>query len=425
MAKLIQAIRGMNDVLPDQTPVWQYLENKVKQLLASYCYKEIRTPLVEPSAVFSRGIGAGTDIIEKEMYTFQDRNGEHLSLRPEGTAGCVRAGIQHGLLFNQIQRLWSSGPMFRYERPQKGRYRQFHQVSVEAFGMNGPSIDAELILLSARLWKELQLTKHVRLELNTLGSLEARQTYRESLVSYLSRFESDLDEDSRRRLAINPLRILDSKNKKTQAIIAEAPILHDHLDKESLMHFDALCQLLDDAGIEYTINKCLVRGLDYYSKTVFEWVTESLGAQGTVCAGGRYDQLIELMGGKATAGVGFAIGIERLILMLETLDLVPSSASELVDVALIALSSEKNAMVLAEQLRNSLPWLKLQLDCSGASFKGQMKRAIHSGAYYALVLNKEDVNKGMVTVKSLRYDNPQTQIAQSELANYLKIRIQE
>ena len=425
MAKQLQAIRGMNDILPAQTPAWRYLEDKVKALLASYCYNEIRTPIVESSAVFSRGIGAGTDIVEKEMYTFQDRNGDSLSLRPEATAGCVRAGIEQGLLFNQVQRLWTMGPMFRHERPQKGRYRQFHQISVEAFGMKDPDIDAELILLTARLWKELGLTEHVCLELNTLGTLEARQEYREALVAYLSRFEDELDEDSRRRLTINPLRILDSKDKKTQEIVAGAPMLHDYLDEESRSHFEGLRQRLTDAGIEYKVNPRLVRGLDYYSKTVFEWVTDSLGAQGTVCAGGRYDALVELLGGKPTSAVGFAMGLERLVLMLETLDLVPASVSKSVDVALVAVGAENRLMPMVEQLRNSMPWLKLQVDCSGGGFKGQMKRADRSGARFALILGEDELNAGVITVKSLRNDDPQVQIAQSELADYLKTRVQE
>ncbi|MDD7804662.1 MAG: histidine--tRNA ligase [Endozoicomonas sp. (ex Botrylloides leachii)] len=425
MVKPLQAIRGMNDILPKQTPAWQYLENKVKALLASYCYNEIRTPILEPSAVFSRGIGAGTDVVEKEMYTFDDRNGDTLSLRPEATAGCVRAGIETGLLFNQVQRFWTMGPMFRHERPQKGRYRQFHQVSVETFGMKGPDIEAELILLTARLWKQLGLSAHISLNLNTLGSLEARQGYRKALVAYLSQFENDLDEDSRRRLAINPLRILDSKDKKTQAIIAGAPKLQDYLSDDSQLHFEGLCERLTLAGVDYKINPHLVRGLDYYSETVFEWVTDSLGSQGTVCAGGRYDALVELLGGKPTSAVGFAMGLERLVLMLETLDLIPCSVSQSVDAVFVTISSDSRLMKIAEQLRNSMPWLKLQVDCSGANFKRQMKRADCSGAHFALILGEEELSAGIITVKSLRNDEPQIQISQSKLVDYMKTRIQE
>ncbi|MDP0563471.1 MAG: histidine--tRNA ligase [Candidatus Endonucleobacter sp. (ex Gigantidas childressi)] len=425
MVKQLQAIRGMNDILPEQTPVWRYLEETVRNILASYCYSEIRTPVMESSSVFSRGIGAGTDIIDKEMYTFADRNGESLSLRPEGTAGCVRAGVEKGLLYNQVRRLWLMGPMFRYERPQKGRYRQFHQVSVEAFGMTGPDIDVELILITARLWRHLGLDKYVRLELNTLGTKEARAKYREALVLYLSRFEKDLDEDSRRRLALNPLRILDSKNRETQKIINDAPVLQDYLDDGSKSHFEGLCQKLTDLGVSYTVNPKLVRGLDYYSRTVFEWVTDSLGAQGTVCAGGRYDALVELLGGKSTPAVGFAMGLERLVLLLETLGLVPDSASNTVDVALVLAGAGSKLMPMMERMRDSWPSLKMLVDCSGGSFAAQMKRADRSGARYALIVGDNEVNAGVITIKSLRDDEDQIQVAESELVSYLKKCIQE
>lgn len=425
MAKQLQAIRGMNDILPEQTPTWRYLEDQVRALLDSYCYREIRTPIVESSAVFSRGIGAGTDIVEKEMYTFADRNGDSLSLRPEATAGCVRAGIEQGLLFNQVQRLWTMGPMFRHERPQKGRYRQFHQVSVEAFGMARADIDAELILLTARLWKQLGLAPYVKLELNTLGTLEARQRYRTDLLAYLSGFESQLDEDSRRRLSINPLRILDSKDQNTQKIVADAPVLYDYLDEDSRAHFDSLCQTLRNAGVDFQVNPRLVRGLDYYSHTVFEWVTDSLGAQGTVCAGGRYDALVELLGGKPTPAVGFAMGLERLVLMLDNLDLVPADVSQSVDVALVSMGAGDQLMPLVEQIRNSWPQLRLQVDCSGSGFKAQMKKADRSGARYALIIGHDELEAGVVTVKSLRDDTAQCQIAVAELVDYLKRRIQE
>ena len=421
MAKPLQAIRGMNDLLPEQSPVWQYLEGKLRDTMAAYSYREVRMPIVEPSPLFSRGIGAGTDIVEKEMYTFEDRNGESLSLRPEGTAGCVRAGIQHGLLYNQVQRFWTMGPMFRYERPQKGRYRQFHQISVEAFGMQGPDIDAEHILLTARLWKELGLTGHVRLELNTLGTLEARQKYRTALVEFLSQYEQDLDEDSRKRLTVNPLRILDSKDKVTQEIVANAPVLHDYLDDESREHFEQLKSILDAAGIAYQVNPRLVRGLDYYSRTVFEWITESLGAQGTVCGGGRYDILVELLGGKPTPAVGFAMGLERLVLLLETLQLVPETVHKTVDVAVVTRGDgvSGRAMPMIENLRDGLPGLRMLVNCGGG-FKGQMKRAFNSGADYALIIGEDELTGGFVTVKSLKSEEPQEQKDASTVVEFLK-----
>ncbi len=426
MAKQLQAIRGMNDILPAQTPVWQYLESQVRSVLATYGYQEIRVPVVENSGLFSRGIGAGTDIVEKEMYTFDDRNGDSLSLRPEATAGVVRAGIEQGLLYNQVQRLWTSGPMFRYERPQKGRYRQFHQISVETYGMASADIDAELILLTARLWRQLGLTEHVTLELNTLGTLEARKNYRAALVDYFSQYENQLDADSRRRLSINPLRILDSKDAQTQAIVAEAPSLFDYLDDESKAHFDDLKRILDESGLSYRLNPKLVRGLDYYGRTVFEWVTDSLGAQGTICAGGRYDTLVELLGGKPTPAIGFAMGVERLVLMLETLDLVPISASNDMDIAVVAVGEGVSHKVMpkVELLRNALPKVKLLVNCGGG-FKGQMKRADRSGAQYALIVGEDELQADTVTVKSLRNDEPQQQLTWAAVADFLKDKIQE
>ncbi|WP_175404533.1 histidine--tRNA ligase [Endozoicomonas atrinae] len=422
MGKQLQAIRGMNDILPEQTPVWQYLEQQVRSVLTNYGYQEIRIPIVESSALFSRGIGSGTDIVEKEMYTFEDRNGDKLSLRPEATAGVVRAGIQQGLFYNQIQRLWTSGPMFRYERPQKGRYRQFHQISVEAYGMAGPDIDAEMIMMTARFWHKLGLSKHVTLELNTLGTLEARVRYREALVTYLQDYESELDDDSRRRLTINPLRILDSKDSNTQKIVAGAPELFDYLDEESQVHFAQLKQILDEAGVAYRVNPRLVRGLDYYGRTVFEWVTESLGAQGTVCAGGRYDVLVEMLGGKPAPAVGFAMGIERLVLMLETLQLLPETVSNRVDVAVVAVGEGVGHRVLpvVERLRDALPELKLLMNCGGGGFKAQMKRADRSGAAYALILGEDELVAGMVTVKSLRTDEAQQQLPIADVAGHLQ-----
>ena len=423
MAKQLKAIRGMNDLLPDQSPAWQYLEGKFRQLMANYGYSEMRMPIVEPSGLFSRGIGAGTDIVEKEMYTFADRNGESLSMRPEATAGCVRAAIQHGLLYNQVQRLWTSGPMFRYERPQKGRYRQFYQFSVETFGMAGADIDAELILLTARFWKELGLTEHVRLELNTLGTLEARQNYRTALVEYLTQYESELDEDSQRRLSINPMRILDSKDARTQEIVKDAPVLQDYLDDESREHFETLKQILDAAGVNYIVNPTLVRGLDYYSRTVFEWITDSLGAQGTVCGGGRYDALVELLGGKPTPAVGFAMGQERLVLLLETLNLIPDSVNKIIDVAVVTRGEgvSGRAMPVLETIRNRLPDLRMQVNCGGG-FKGQMKRAYSSGAEIALIMGEDELAAGTVTVKPLIGDEPQQTMDVNAAIEYLQAK---
>ncbi|UYM15533.1 histidine--tRNA ligase [Endozoicomonas euniceicola] len=413
----------MNDLLPDQSPAWQYLEGKFRQLMASYGYSEMRMPIVEPSGLFSRGIGAGTDIVEKEMYTFADRNGESLSMRPEATAGCVRAAIQHGLLYNQVQRLWTSGPMFRYERPQKGRYRQFYQFSVESFGMAGADIDAELILLTARFWKELGLTEHVRLELNTLGTLEARQNYRSALVEYLTQYESELDEDSQRRLSINPMRILDSKDERTQEIVKGAPVLQDYLDDESREHFETLKCILDAAGVHYVVNPTLVRGLDYYSRTVFEWITDSLGAQGTVCGGGRYDALVELLGGKPTPAVGFAMGQERLVLLLETLNLIPDSVNKTIDVAVVTRGEgvSGRAMPVLESIRNRLPDLRMQVNCGGG-FKGQMKRAYNSGAEFALIIGEDELAAGTVTIKPLTGDEPQQTMDVNAVIGYLQAK---
>ncbi len=420
MAK-IKAIRGMNDILPSQTPVWQYLEDIVRETLDAYGYQQIRLPVVEQTDLFKRSIGEVTDIVEKEMYTFNDRNDESLTLRPEGTAGCVRACEEHGLLFNQVQRLWYSGPMFRYERPQKGRYRQFHQVGVEAFGMRGPDIDAELILLTARLWKKLGLSSSVRLEINSLGTAQDRASYREDLVAYLSGHINKLDPDSRRRLDTNPFRILDSKNPDTQAILDGAPGFADYLDSESEQHFNQLCAILDASGIEYRVNPRLVRGLDYYGKTVFEWITSELGAQGTVCAGGRYDGLVEQLGGRVTPAVGFAIGVERLVLMLETLAGPRLKEKPVADIYLVAsgTGSAQAAMILAEQIRDGMPGIKLQVNCGDGSFKSQFKRADKCGARYALVLGEDEMDKAVVTVKPLRDTTEQKRIERAELLNYL------
>ena len=422
MSKSLQAIRGMNDTLPEQTPLWRYFEDSVARLLDGYGYRQIRMPIVEFTELFKRSIGEVTDIVEKEMYTFEDRNGDSLTLRPEGTAACVRAVLEHGLAGGgQSQKLWYIGPMFRHERPQKGRYRQFHQIGVEVFNIEGPDIDAELIVLTWRLWGLLGIRDSVTLELNSLGTSAARAVYRDALVAYLSARADQLDEDSRRRLTSNPLRVLDSKNPETQALLADAPKMADYLDEESRIHFEGLKARLDAAGIPYTINPKLVRGLDYYSKTVFEWVTDQLGAQGTVCAGGRYDGLVEQMGGKPTPGVGFAMGIERLVLLLETLGKVPAEIARQVDVYLCAFGepAELAALALAERLRDQLPRLRLQVNAGAGSFKSQLKKADKSGALFALVLGEDELAQQVVGCKPLRDQGEQQSIAWSALADHL------
>jgi histidyl-tRNA synthetase len=415
----------MNDILPEQTPVWQYVESTVRQVLGQYGYQEIRMPVVEQTELFKRSIGEVTDIVEKEMYTFDDRNGDSLTLRPEGTAGCVRAAEEHGLLFNQTRRLWYTGPMFRHERPQKGRYRQFHQIGVECFGMDGPDIDAELLILTARLWQALGLAGHTRLEINSIGTSEARKVYRQALVDYLDQYRDQLDDDSKRRLTTNPLRILDSKDAGTRKILDGAPSLDDYLDDESRAHFEQLKGLLDAAGVKYSVNPALVRGLDYYGKTVFEWITDSLGAQGTVCAGGRYDGLVEQLGGKPTKAVGFAMGLERLILLLETLELVPDYVNNHADVYVTAMGDKviAPAMAIAEELRSALPGSVVVTHCGGGSFKSQMKKADRSGARYAVILGENELASGNVGLKPLRDDEPQQDIARSELVQALASRL--
>lgn len=414
----------MNDLLPDQSPVWQFLETKVKTVLQRYGYAEVRTPIVEQTELFKRSIGEVTDIVEKEMYTFEDRNGDSLTLRPEGTASCVRAAEQHGLLYNQVQRLWYTGPMFRHERPQKGRYRQFHQIGAEAFGMLGPDIDAEVILMTARLWRELGIESAVELQLNTLASSEARAAFKAELVSYLESRKDQLDADSLRRLETNPLRILDSKDAGTQALLDGAPSFNDFIDEESRLHFERLCQLLDAAGVKYQINPRLVRGLDYYGKTVFEWVTTALGAQGTVCAGGRYDGLVEQLGGRHTPAVGFAMGVERLVLLLEELNAVPDAARQLVDVYLIGIGDDNlaPAMALAESLRTEAG-MNVQLHCGGGSFKSQMKKADRSGARLALFIGSEEREAGEVSVKYLRSGAEQERLPLTNITMALSERL--
>ncbi|MBP3060944.1 histidine--tRNA ligase [Pseudomonas sediminis] len=422
MSKSLQAIRGMNDILPEQTPAWRYLESTLVSLLDGYGYKEIRLPIVEYTELFARGIGEGTDVVDKEMYTFLDRNEESLTLRPEGTAGCVRAVLEHGLSGGgQVQKLWYAGPMFRYEKPQKGRYRQFHQVGVEAFNLPGPDVDAELIVLTWRLWKKLGLSDAVTLQLNSLGSSEARAAYRDALVAYLQERFDQLDEDSQRRLTTNPLRILDSKNEATQAALVGAPTLGDYLDEESRLHFEGVKARLDAAGIRYQINHKLVRGLDYYNRTVFEWVTDKLGSQGTVCAGGRYDGLVSMLGGKATPGVGFAMGVERLVLLLETLQLLPADLNRAADVYICAFgeAAELAALTLVERLRDELPGLRLLLNSGGGSFKSQFKKADKSGARYALILGDDELAGRVVGCKPLRDDSEQQSVAWDALAEHL------
>lgn len=410
MVKKIQSIRGMNDLLPEQSSDWQYIENHLRQVVAAYGYNEIRMPIVEATELFKRSIGEVTDIVEKEMYTFDDRNGDSLTLRPEGTASCVRAAMQHGLLHNQTQRLWYMGPMFRHERPQRGRYRQFHQIGVETFGFDGPDIDAELIFMSARFLKRLGLSEYTTLQINSLGSKATRAAYREILVAYLNEHREQLDEDSLRRLESNPLRVLDSKNPQMQAMIQAAPKLVDHLDEESRVHFESLCATLDSAGIQYQVNPCLVRGLDYYAKTVFEWVTDKLGAQGTVCAGGRFDGLVEQLGGKPTPACGFAAGIERLVELLK--EVSAERSAHKVDVYLLMAGDKavSAGMVLAESLRNHSPSLRLIANCGAGSFKAQMKRADKSGASIALILGDNEIEQGTITLKYLRMEKEQQQV---------------
>jgi len=406
----------MHDVVPEQTPLWQFLEGTISRILSAYAYQEIRMPIVEKTELFKRSIGEVTDIVEKEMYTFEDRNGDSLTLRPEGTAGCVRAGIENGLLFNQVQRFWYMGPMFRHERPQKGRYRQFHQVGVETYGMNGAEIEAELILISARFWRELGLD-NIELQINTLGSSEERAIYRDKLVEYLSAHRDKLDEDSIRRLDTNPLRILDSKNPGMQELIESAPKLMEHFGEESTHHFNRLKSLLDQAGLKYKVNTRLVRGLDYYCHTVFEWVTESLGAQGTVCAGGRYDGLIEQLGGKPTFACGFALGEERLVSMLEDQDIKPADTSPHIYLINVGSEAEMLGMQVSEQLREKVPALRLMLNCGGGSFKSQMKRADKSGAELALIIGEDEVQKSSVLVKFLRSGEDQRMIPVTDVAD--------
>ena len=420
MAKNIQAIRGMHDVLPEQTARWQFVEQHVRDVLGAYGYKEIRLPIVERTELFKRSIGEVTDIVEKEMYTFDDRNGDSLTLRPEGTAGCVRACLEHGLLHNQIHRLWYYGQMFRYERPQKGRYRQFIQLGVETYGMADADIDAELILLSYRLWQRLGISDTLELQLNSLGTIEERAVYREQLVEYFTANTEQLDEDSQRRLLSNPLRILDTKNPDMQALVEAAPKLMEFLGTESTAHFKRLTDTLENLGIAYTLNKRLVRGLDYYSKTVFEWVTTELGAQGTVCAGGRYDSLIEQLGGKPNHAVGFAMGMERILSLLENRAELANIKSIDGYLILVGEDAQQAGIGLAEKIRDAVPALRLQMHCGSGSFKSQFKKADKSGADYAFILAEEEVSSDTISIKFLRTDEEQRTVSFAELIDLLK-----
>ena len=420
MAKNIQAIRGMNDCSPTESPLWQWIEGQVRQILSSYGYSEVRMPIVESTPLFARAIGEVTDVVSKEMYTFWD-NDEQLTLRPEGTAGCVRAAIEHGWIYNNEQRLWYMGPMFRHERPQKGRYRQFHQAGVEVFGIATPEIDAELIILTARLWKALGIDQHVSLQLNSIGSLEARANYRSALVAFLENHQDLMSEEEKERLVKNPLRILDTKNQALQDVLDGAPKLLDYLDDESREHFAQLCGLLDTVGIQYEINPKLVRGLDYYNKTGFEWVTSALGAQGTVCGGGRYDGLVEQLGGHATSGVGFAMGLERLVLLVQEVNKsIPVKSAVDIYVVYQGEGTTLAAFQLAEKLRSELPHLSTMLHCSGGNFKKQFKRADKSGATLALVLGESEVQNNQVVVKHLLGAAEQQTIDVANLIEYVK-----
>jgi len=424
MAKqqLIQAIRGMHDILPEQTPLWQKVEEIIRTVLDSYGYREIRLPIVEKTELFKRSIGEVTDIVEKEMYSFEDRNGDSLTLRPEGTAGCLRACLEHGLLHNQVHRLWYLGPMFRHERPQKGRYRQFYQLGIETYGMEGPDIDAEIILLSHRLWKKLGILDSLELQLNSLGTTEERLIYRDKLVDYFNQHLDVLDEDSLRRLETNPLRILDSKNPDMKAMLDQAPALMDYLGEDSLNHFKSLTSYLDQLGIQYVINTRLVRGLDYYGKTVFEWVTDQLGAQGTICAGGRYDGLIEQLGGRKNYAIGFALGMERLLSLVEMQE--DFAVDSQVDVYMIRVGdeAEKFAMQVAELLRDQVQGLKVMMHCGSGSFKSQFKKADKSGAEYAVIIGDDEASNNAVSLKPLRTDEEQQNLSVDELLGFLQLR---
>jgi len=417
----IKAIRGMNDILPAQTPLWQFFEAQVKSVFDQYGYQEIRMPIAEKTDLFCRSIGEATDVVEKEMYTFADRNGDNMTLRPEGTASCVRAAQEHGLTYNQVQRLWYHGPMFRYERPQKGRQRQFHQFGAEVYGLDGPDVDAELIIMTARLWRQLGLQDAVTLQLNTLGSSAARAAYRTDLVAFLQVNMASLDADSQRRVTTNPLRVLDSKDANTQALLDGAPDFYGYLDDESRVHFSRLRELLDAAGISYEVNPRLVRGLDYYCKTVFEWVTDKLGAQGTVCGGGRYDGMIEQLGGKSTPAVGWAMGVERMILLLQEMQQEPAGLGQQADVYLAHMgeAATVRTMQLAEQLRTEISGLRLLWHCGGGSLKNQMKKADRCGAKLVLIMGEDELAQGQIQIKPLQGQGEQQSISLDQVSAYV------
>ena len=417
----IKAIRGMNDILPAQTPLWQFFEAQVKLVFDQYGYQEIRMPIAEKTDLFCRSIGEATDVVEKEMYTFADRNGDNMTLRPEGTASCVRAAQEHGLTYNQVQRLWYHGPMFRYERPQKGRQRQFHQFGAEVYGLDGPDVDAELIIMTARLWRQLGLLGAVKLQLNTLGSAAARAAYRTDLVAFLQANMALLDADSQRRVTTNPLRVLDSKDESTQALLDGAPNFYGYLDDQSRVHFERLCELLNAAGISYEVNPRLVRGLDYYCKTVFEWVTDKLGAQGTVCGGGRYDGMIEQLGGKPTPAVGWAMGVERMILLLQEMQQEPAGLGQQADVYLAHMgdAATVRTMQLAEQLRTDIPGLRLLWHCGGGSLKNQMKKANRCGAKLVLIMGEDELAQGQIQIKPLQGQDEQQSISLDQVSAHV------
>ena len=421
MSNKINAIRGMHDCLPAEIGYWQMIEGHLRSLFDEYGYNEIRTPIMEETRLFTRSIGEVTDIVEKEMYTFPDQNDNlSLSLRPEMTASIVRAGVQHGLFYNQIQKLWQIGPAFRYERPQKGRYRQFHQADVEVFGVETPDADAEMLAMLARFWKRLGIENEVKLEINSMGTAESRKVYREKLIAYFEGFKAQLDEDSTRRLYTNPLRILDSKNPELNEIIAGAPKLLEHLDPESKDHFDILCQQLDILGINYTINPRIVRGMDYYTRTVFEWTTTKLGSQGTVCGGGRYDKMVEELGGRTTPAIGFGMGMERLILLCQACDILADETAPLLTTVFLGERASLQGLGLIEEIRDQFPQVTITANLGGGSMKSQMKKADRSGAKYALIMGDNELDENIVILKDLREDGEQTSVLRTELVPFLQ-----
>lgn len=425
MSTKINALRGMHDCLPEEIGYWQMIEGHLRSLFQEYGYSEIRTPMLEETRLFTRSIGEVTDIVEKEMYTFPDQNESlSLSLRPEMTASIVRAGVQHGLFYNQIQKLWQIGPAFRYERPQKGRYRQFHQADVEVFGIETPDADAEMLAMLARFWKRLGIENEVKLEINSMGTSECRKDYREKLIAYFEGFKEQLDEDSIRRLYTNPLRILDSKNPDLNEIITNAPKLLEHLDEESKAHFETLCQQLDILGIEYIINPRIVRGMDYYTRTVFEWTTNKLGSQGTVCGGGRYDKMVEELGGRATPAIGFGMGMERLILLCQACDVASNESTPQLSTVFLGEKASLHGLAVIEQIRNEFPQIIIQANLGGGSMKSQMKKADRSNAKYVLIMGDDELDKGIVILKDLRQNGEQQEIPRHELSQFLRNRLQ-